>query len=180
MDLLLIGGVSGSGKSVALAAFEDAGYYAVNNLPPTLLTATAAYLARSAQERVAVALDVKTGPGLPGLAEAIAEVRRAGWTVRFLYLDAKTDTLVKRFSETRRRHPFSSNERTLPEAIEYERGLLAEARAAGSRTSSRSIPQSSRCCSNPSDSSTACRWTPISSSTCAAFRIRITSPRWRR
>jgi UPF0042 nucleotide-binding protein len=131
MDLLLIGGVSGSGKSVALAAFEDAGYYAVNNLPPTLLTATAAYLARSAQERVAVALDVKTGPGLPGLAEAIAEVRRAGWTVRFLYLDAKTDTLVKRFSETRRRHPFSSNERTLTEAIEYERGLLAEARELG-------------------------------------------------
>jgi len=115
MDLLLIGGVSGSGKSVALAALEDSGYYSVNNLPPSLLAETAEYLARSGQERVAVALDVKTGPGLPLLGESISALRDAGWTVRFLYLDAKTDTLVKRFSETRRRHPFSSNERTLTE-----------------------------------------------------------------
>ena len=76
MDLLLIGGVSGSGKSVALAAFEDAGYYAVNNLPVPLLEATASYLGGAGQHRVAVALDVKTGPGLPGLAEAIAIVQR--------------------------------------------------------------------------------------------------------
>jgi UPF0042 nucleotide-binding protein len=131
MDLLLIGGVSGSGKSVALAALEDSGYYAVNNLPPSLLAETAAYLARSGQDRVAVALDVKTGPGLPGLADAIYATKRVGWTVRFLYLDAKTDTLVKRFSETRRRHPFSSNERTLTEAIEYERALLADDRERG-------------------------------------------------
>ena len=131
MDLLLIGGVSGSGKSVALAALEDSGYYSVNNLPPSLLAETAEYLARSGQERVAVALDVKTGPGLPLLGESISALRDAGWTVRFLYLDAKTDTLVKRFSETRRRHPFSSNERTLTEAIEYERALLADARQQG-------------------------------------------------
>ncbi|MEP7330069.1 MAG: RNase adapter RapZ [Betaproteobacteria bacterium] len=131
MDLLLIGGVSGSGKSVALAALEDAGYYAVNNLPPPLLPQTIAHLADSGQQRVAVALDVKTGPGLPGLAAAIAQARSTGWNVRFLYLDAKVDTLVKRFSETRRRHPFSSDERTLTEAIDYERDLLAEARELG-------------------------------------------------
>ena len=75
MDLLLIGGVSGSGKSVALAALEDAGYYAVNNLPPTLLPQTIAHLAASGQHRVAMALDVKTGPGLPGLADTIARAR---------------------------------------------------------------------------------------------------------
>ncbi|MFO1317346.1 MAG: RNase adapter RapZ [Burkholderiales bacterium] len=131
MDLLLIGGVSGSGKSVALAALEDSGYHAINNLPPSMLVATAADLARSGQQRVAVALDVKTGPGLPGLGAAIAALKGAGWTVRFLYLDAKTDTLVKRFSETRRRHPFSSDARTLTEAIEHERALLAEAREQG-------------------------------------------------
>ena len=131
MDLLLIGGVSGSGKSVALAALEDSGYHAINNLPPSMLMQTAASLARSRQARVAVALDVKTGPGLPNLAEAIAAAKTAGWTVRFLYLDTKTDTLVKRFSETRRRHPFSSDTRTLTEAIEYERALLAEARELG-------------------------------------------------
>ena len=132
MDLLLIGGVSGSGKSVALAALEDSGYHAINNLPPSMLVAAAADLARGGQGRVAVALDVKTGPGLPDLSAAMAALRAAGWTVRFLYLDAKTDTLVKRFSETRRRHPFSSDARTLTEAIDHERALLAETRGLGS------------------------------------------------
>ena len=131
MDLLLIGGVSGSGKSVALAALEDSGYHAINNLPPAMLVDTVANVARSGQTRVAIALDVKTGPGLPGLSDAIAAVRGLGWNVRFLYLDAKTDTLVKRFSETRRRHPFSSDERTLTEAIDHERALLAPTREEG-------------------------------------------------
>lgn len=131
MDLLLIGGVSGSGKSVALAAFEDSGYYTVNNLPVPLVLPTADYLARSGQERVAIALDVKTGPGLPGLAEAIAALKQRNWEVRFLYLDATVETLVKRFSETRRRHPFSSGDRTVTEAIEYERDLLADVRRLG-------------------------------------------------
>jgi len=131
MDLLLIGGVSGSGKSVALAALEDSGYHAINNLPPSMLVPTLADLARSGQDRVAIALDVKSGPGLPNLGNAIRDLRAAGWTVRFLYLDAKTDTLVKRFSETRRRHPFSSDERTLTEAIEHERALLASVREEG-------------------------------------------------
>src|SRR5690242_16689994 len=116
MNLTLIGGVSGSGKNVALAAFEDAGYYTVNNLPVPLVVETADYLQRTGQERVAIALDVKTGPGLPGLQEAIGALEARGWQVRFLYLDATVDTLVKRFSETRRRHPFSSEQRTLTEA----------------------------------------------------------------
>ncbi|HEX7272599.1 MAG TPA: RNase adapter RapZ, partial [Casimicrobiaceae bacterium] len=105
MDLLLIGGVSGSGKSVALAALEDNGYYAVSNLPLVQLDGLLAHLKRARVERVAIALDAKTDPGLAGLPTAIDAARRDGWTVRFLYLDAKTDTLVKRFSETRRRHP---------------------------------------------------------------------------
>lgn len=140
MDLLLIGGVSGSGKSVALAAFEDAGYYAVNNLPVPLVVPTADYLAQSGQQRVAVALDVKTGPGLPGLADAMAALQTRGWEVRFLYLDATVETLVKRFSETRRRHPFSSGDRTLTEAIEYERDLLADVRRLGITFDTSEVP----------------------------------------
>src|SRR5512134_798696 len=100
-DLLLIGGMSGSGKNVALAALSDAGYYAVNNLPPPLLAATLDYLAGSGQRRIAISLDARTGPGLPGLAAGIGAARAAGWNVTFLYLDTKAETLVQRFSETR-------------------------------------------------------------------------------
>jgi RNase adapter protein RapZ len=128
MDLLLIGGVSGSGKSVALAALEDSGYYAVNNLPLPLLAETAAYLQRAGQAHVAIGLDVKTEPGLAALPAMIARLRSGGCSVRFVYFDARTDTLVKRFSETRRRHPFSSDTRTLTEAIEFERTLLSDVR----------------------------------------------------
>jgi UPF0042 nucleotide-binding protein len=129
MDLLLIGGVSGSGKSVALAALEDSGYYAVSHLPLAQLAGLLAHLKGARIDRVAVALDARTGPGLPGLPVAIDAARVEGWTVRFLYLDAKTDTLVKRFSETRRRHPFSGEERTLTEAIEFEREVFADVRS---------------------------------------------------
>jgi UPF0042 nucleotide-binding protein len=140
MDLILIGGASGSGKNVALAALEDAGYYAVNNLPLPLLLDTAAYLARNGRERVAVALDVRTGPGLPGLEGAIVALGTQGWKVRFLFLDARVETLVKRFSETRRRHPFSSDSRTLVEAIEYEHGLLADVRHLGQAFDTSDLP----------------------------------------
>ncbi|MDQ6916503.1 MAG: RNase adapter RapZ [Pseudomonadota bacterium] len=131
MDLLLIGGVSGSGKSVALAALEDSGYYAVSNLPLSQLPPLLARLGAAAQHRVAIVLDVKTEPGLDGLSEAIDDARAHGWMVRFLHLDTKTETLVKRFSETRRRHPFSSGALTLTEAIELERERLADVRTLG-------------------------------------------------
>lgn len=129
MDLLLIGGVSGSGKSVALAALEDSGYYAVSNLPLAQLAGLLAHLKGARIDRAAVALDARTGSGLAGLPAAIEAARGEGWMVRFLYLDAKTDTLVKRFSETRRRHPFSGEERTLTEAIEFEREVFADVRS---------------------------------------------------
>lgn len=128
MDLLLIGGTSGSGKSVALAALEDAGYYAVNNLPLPLLAETARHLRQAGLQRVAIGLDAKTEPGLGALPGVINELGGDGFQVRFLYLEARTDTLVKRFSETRRRHPFSSDTRTLTEAIEFERALFADLR----------------------------------------------------
>ncbi|MEO6928606.1 MAG: RNase adapter RapZ [Casimicrobiaceae bacterium] len=140
MDLVLIGGVSGSGKSVALAALEDSGYYTVNNLPVPMLLDTLGYLANRKQSRVAVSLDVRTGPGLPGLAAAIDSLKARGWTVRFVYLDAKVETLVKRFSETRRRHPFSGEERTLPEAIDYERNLVADVRMLGTSFDTSELP----------------------------------------
>ena len=131
MDLLLIAGVSGSGKSVALAALEDSGYYAVSMLPLPQVAGLLSHLKASQQHRVAIGLDVRTPPRLDGIADAIRAAREDGWTVRVLYLDAKTETLVKRFSETRRRHPFSDDTRTLKEAIEFERTLLTEVRTLG-------------------------------------------------
>ena len=131
MDLILIGGVSGSGKGVALAALEDSGYYSASHLPMPLILDTVEYLRRAGQDRIAVTLDLRTDHGIASLGDTLAVLRTAGWNVRFLMLDAKTDTLVKRFSETRRRHPFSSESRTLTEAIDHERHLLADVRDLG-------------------------------------------------
>ena len=128
MDIVLIGGVSGSGKSVALGALEDASYYTVNNLPLSLLTDLVQHLARRGHQRIGVAIDAKTVEALRILPQAIASLRTLPATVRFIYLDAKVETLVKRFSETRRRHPLSTSERTLREAIEIERNVVDEAR----------------------------------------------------
>ena len=140
MDIVLIGGVSGSGKSVALVALEDSGYYTLNNLPVPMLVDTLAYLAGRGETRVGVSLDVRTGPGLQGLAAAIATLKERGSAVRFIYLDATAETLVKRFSETRRRHPFSTDERTLREAIDYERALVADVRMLGTVFDTSELP----------------------------------------
>jgi len=131
VDLILVCGVSGSGKSVALGALEDSGYYGAGNLPVSLIAPTAEYLCDSGQERVAMTVDLRIGEGASALPATIARLRDAGRTVRLLVLDTKTDTLVKRFSETRRRHPLSDGTRTLTEAIEHERALLADARGLG-------------------------------------------------
>ena len=131
LDIILIGGVSGSGKSVALGALEDSGYYTVNNLPLSLLVELVAHLAKPGFTRIGVTIDPKSGAALQLLPEVIASLRALPAQVRFIYLDAKVETLVKRFSETRRRHPLSSAERTLGEAIELERAMVGDARDLG-------------------------------------------------
>ncbi len=134
-ELVLISGISGSGKSVALHALEDAGYFCVDNLPPELLRAYTRLENPRYTERVAIAVDVRTARSLPELVPLIAELRSQGVAVRPLFLDASTDTLVRRFSETRRPHPLSqpgqqheTPQHALIEAIELERLLLAELR----------------------------------------------------
>jgi UPF0042 nucleotide-binding protein len=126
MQLVLITGMSGSGKSVALKVLEDSGYYCVDNLPANLLPGLADFLASAEYRLVAVSADVRSGRTLIDLPAWIDALRTRSIDLRVLFLDAKTDTLVKRFSETRRRHPLSDDTRTLPECIEAERELLAE------------------------------------------------------
>ena len=133
-ELVLISGISGSGKSVALHALEDAGYFSVDNLPPELLRSYMQLQHPRYVERVAIAVDVRAARSLPALVPLIDELRRDGVKIRALFLDASTDTLVRRFSETRRPHPLShpgetgNGQHALIEAIELERLLLAEVR----------------------------------------------------
>jgi UPF0042 nucleotide-binding protein len=129
MQLILVTGMSGSGKSVALKVLEDSDYYCVDNLPAHLLPGLADFLGSANETRVAVSVDVRSGLTLEDLPAWVIELRRRAIDLRVLFLDAKTDTLVKRFSETRRRHPLSDDTRTLPECIELERELLAEVSA---------------------------------------------------
>ncbi|HET9820856.1 MAG TPA: RNase adapter RapZ [Burkholderiaceae bacterium] len=133
-EVVLVTGISGSGKSVALHALEDAGYFCVDNLPPELLRDfIAVERARldHAPRRVAIAVDVRSAGSLPHLLPLIDSLRSEGVIVRSYFLDATTDALVRRFSETRRPHPLSTADadtdtrRALVEAIELERELLA-------------------------------------------------------
>jgi UPF0042 nucleotide-binding protein len=133
MQLVLITGMSGSGKSVALHALEDAGFYCVDNLPPELLADFIAIEREHRADRVAIAIDVRSAKSLPGVPAQIQKLRKGGQPLTVLFLDATTDTLVRRFSETRRLHPLSRREnqdqrRALIEAIEHERELLSELR----------------------------------------------------
>ena len=125
MQLILITGLSGSGKSVALNVLEDAGYYYVDNLPARLLPQTVGHLAGAGHPRVALSVELRSPEALTELPRQLADFRAGGHDVRLLFLEAKTDTLIKRFSETRRRHPLSDGGLTLTECIERERGLLA-------------------------------------------------------
>ncbi|MDD5057928.1 MAG: RNase adapter RapZ [Sideroxydans sp.] len=124
MQLFLISGLSGSGKSVALKTLEDSGFFCVDNLPAELLNALIDTLWQSGQKRIAVSVDVRSAKSLPLLPQNIQSMKRQGLDVQLLFLDAKTDTLVKRFSETRRMHPLNDGILTLPECVTKERELL--------------------------------------------------------
>jgi UPF0042 nucleotide-binding protein len=126
MQLVIITGLSGSGKSVALKALEDAAYYTADNLPAKLLPAMVDFLRDAGYARVAVSIDARSGDTLNQLARQLSDLTARGVDVRVLFLDAKTETLLKRFSETRRRHPLSAGELTVGECIARERELLAE------------------------------------------------------
>ena len=125
MQLVLISGLSGSGKSIALNVLEDSGYYCVDNLPAQLLQQTVDLLRRAGHSRVAVSIDARTGDSLELLPGYVAALKQQGVDVRLLFLDAQTETLIKRFSETRRRHPLAKGELTLEECLSRERELLS-------------------------------------------------------
>lgn len=134
IELILITGISGSGKSVAVAALEDAGYFCVDNLPPELLQSLVELQARNNVDRIAVAIDVRSSKSLPALPDQLMKLRTLGVQCRVVYLESLNEVLIRRFSETRRQHPLSrksgSNDarKALIEAIRDERELLAPLR----------------------------------------------------
>ena len=144
-ELVLVTGISGSGKSVALHALEDAGFFCVDNLPPELLRGFLQLESERVDRRVAIAVDVRSAGSLPHLLPLLRELRGEGVSIQVVFLDASTDALVRRFSETRRPHPLSAElphdtsatrradsapdtRHALVDAIELERELLAELR----------------------------------------------------
>ncbi len=132
MQLILVSGLSGSGKSIALKVLEDSGSYCVDNLPATLLLEVADFLAEAGHDRAAVSVDARSA-AVAALPENIAKLRSRGVDCRVLYLEANSPTLLRRFSETRRSHPLASSGLTLSEAIERERTLLAGVAALAQR-----------------------------------------------
>jgi len=144
-EVVLVTGISGSGKSVALHALEDAGFFCVDNLPPELLREFLRLEHERSDRRVAIAVDVRSAGSLPHLLPLLEQLEGEGVSFISLFLDASTDALVRRFSETRRPHPLSEESpkpelsrrrgdnaidgrRALIDAIELERELLAELR----------------------------------------------------
>ena len=144
-EVILVTGISGSGKSVALHALEDAGFFCVDNLPPELLRDFLKLEDIRPERRLGIAVDVRSAGSLPHLLPLLEQLRIEGVAVQVVFLDASTDALVRRFSETRRPHPLSSDaphdtparrqedhapsmRRALIDAIELERELLSELR----------------------------------------------------
>ena len=143
---ILLTGISGSGKSVALNALEDEGFYCIDNLPASFVQEVVHALHAAGYLRVAVAIDIRSGAATQDLARIVTALRQGPGTVNVLFLNARTDVLIQRFSETRRRHPLgmpasaSGSETTPPpdlspptlvEAIERERELMSQAEGLG-------------------------------------------------
>ena len=138
MRLVIVSGLSGSGKSVALAMLEDLDYYCVDNIPAGLLPGFIAYTVRTSEPAyrlTAVGVDARNRPeDLADVPRLVSELRRSGIGCEVLFLRAANDVLLKRFSETRRRHPLSRAGLGLQEALEQEQRLLAPVAAAADLT----------------------------------------------
>jgi UPF0042 nucleotide-binding protein len=133
MQLIIVSGLSGSGKSVALNTLEDEGFYCVDNLPTGLLEPLLSSVSNRQirlYDRIAVGIDARSDAGeLRELPQTVARLARQGVETQILFLHAEMKTLIRRFSETRRKHPMSRKGMPLMEAIEVERAVLSEVNA---------------------------------------------------
>lgn len=124
MQIIIVTGLSGSGKSIVLRALEDNSFYCIDNLPATLLPHISQHLNAIHHNKVAISIDSRSA-ALQALPKAIESLKSDGNQVQVWFLESAVETLVKRFSETRRKHPLSNENTTLAESIAIERELLA-------------------------------------------------------
>ncbi|MES2499689.1 MAG: RNase adapter RapZ [Pseudomonadota bacterium] len=124
MQIIIVTGLSGSGKSIVLRALEDSSFYCIDNLPATLLPQISQHLNATNHSKVAISIDSRSA-ALETLPKAIESLKSDGNQVQVWFLESAAETLVKRFSETRRKHPLSNEITTLAESIASERELLA-------------------------------------------------------
>ena len=132
LRFIIITGLSGAGKSYAIKCFEDMGYFCVDNLPAALIPTFAELCAHSTRriDRIALGVDVRAGEYLGPVGEMLSQLRARGDETEVLFLEASEEALVRRYHETRRRHPISG---TLLEGIRGERALLADLRELADR-----------------------------------------------
>ena len=129
--VIIVSGLSGGGKSTALNALEDLGYYCIDNLPAALLNDLAPQIRADPvlYEKVALGIDARArGAGLEKIPAWMEAINNDGLKCELLFLSARRSTLIKRFSETRRRHPLTQGDNVLPEAISKEMQLLENLR----------------------------------------------------
>ncbi len=131
--IVLISGLSGSGKTVALRALEDSGYFAMDNLPLPSLMPVLQGLVERGEKRIALTLDARAGESIAELPRLLSDLKNQGLDVRLLFLDAGNQEILRRFSETRRPHPLAEGHRSIAECIRIERLLLEGAAAMARR-----------------------------------------------
>ena len=130
MDVLIISGLSGGGKSKAASYLEDVGFYIIDNMPAAMILKFAEFCAgaSSRYERVALVYDVRTGSSPAELFDVLDQLKTMESSCRMLFLDASPETIIKRYKETRRRHPLSGQAGSLEDAVRREREVMEPVR----------------------------------------------------
>jgi RNase adapter protein RapZ len=125
MHVIFVTGLSGSGKSVVIKLLEDVGFFCIDNLPVPFVLDVIAFLRKMGHDKVALSIDVRSGVDIGELPKVIAQLKSQNIDPRVLFLEANTETIVKRFAEARRPHPLADAKRTINECITWERNILS-------------------------------------------------------